>query len=127
AEEVVQTTFFKLWKYRHTLNEELPLVTQLFRIARTTLINELKKLQHARVYNNYKQYSSAEGYEHIVEETSYIETQLRLKLVVEMLPPVRKKVFELSRFHYLSHKEISQRLSLSRKTIETHINLALKF
>jgi RNA polymerase sigma-70 factor (ECF subfamily) len=49
-----------------------------------------------------------------------------LQEAVQQLPPVRRKVFELSRYHSLSHKEISKRLALSVKTVETHISLALK-
>jgi RNA polymerase sigma-70 factor (ECF subfamily) len=39
AEEVVQITFFKLWKYRSSLKENIPLINQLFRITKTTLMS----------------------------------------------------------------------------------------
>ncbi len=37
------------------------------------------------------------------------------------------KVFHLSREEHLSYKEIAIRLSISEKTVERHINEALKF
>jgi len=127
AEEVVQITFFKLWKYRHSLKEEIPLLNQLFRIAKTTLINKLKKEQSANAYKKNTANLAEEAYEPVTEYISYAEAQSILQKLVEKLPPVRKKVFQLSRFHYMSHKQISAELSLSAKTIENHIHLALKF
>lgn len=127
AEEVVQLTFFKLWKYRQSLKEDIPLLNQLFRIARTTLINELKKEQYANQFKEFKRHSSKNEYEHIIEQISYTETLTKLGELVNILPPVRKKVFELSRFKYMTNKEISEHLSISPKTVENHMTLALKF
>src|SRR5580658_6589478 len=48
SEEAVQLTFIKLWQYKASLNQEIPLSIQLFRIARTTLIDLLRSNE----YNN---------------------------------------------------------------------------
>ncbi|HWJ30604.1 MAG TPA: sigma-70 family RNA polymerase sigma factor, partial [Flavisolibacter sp.] len=57
-------------------------------------------------------------------ELKYIQEQLNKAM--SDLPPMRRKVFELSRLHGLSYKEIAIRLSISEKTVENHINHALK-
>jgi len=44
AEEVVQLSFIKLWNTRENLNEEFSISTQLFRIAKTTLIDLVRKI-----------------------------------------------------------------------------------
>lgn len=124
AEETTQLTFIKLWNYRHHLDESLPLSQQIFRIARTTLIDVLRK---DAVYSAMKQHMLTSS-EHVdgfapMEVKDLHET---LQEAVQKLPPVRRKVFELSRNHSLSYKEISKLLSLSVKTVETHISLALK-
>jgi len=46
---------------------------------------------------------------------------------IEELPEQCQQVFKLSRFNNLSHNEISAQLSISPKTIETHISKALKY
>lgn len=124
AEEATQLTFIKLWNYRHHLDESLPLSQQIFRIAKTTLIDVLRK---DATYSAMKQHmlSSSENLDPFapVEAKKLNET---IQEAVQKLPPVRRKVFELSRNHSLSHKEISILLSLSIKTVETHISLALK-
>jgi RNA polymerase sigma-70 factor (ECF subfamily) len=53
------------------------------------------------------------------DELSHVEA------LIEELSPVRKKVFKLSRFEELSHKEIAEQLSISPKTVENHIGRAL--
>ena len=125
AEETTQLTFIKLWNYRNHLDESLPLSQQIFRIARTTFIDVLRK---DAVYSAMKQncQTASEKYSNGYESIDVKELKERFHEAVQGLPPVRRKVFELSRFHSMSHKEISTQLSLSVKTVETHIRLALK-
>jgi RNA polymerase sigma-70 factor (family 1) len=124
AEETTQLTFIKLWNYRHHLDESLPLSQQIFRIARTTLIDVLRKDATYSAMKQHIQSSSEHSDGFVAMELKELNDTLRE--TIQKLPPVRRKVFELSRNHYLSHKEISKLLSLSIKTVETHISLALK-
>ena len=48
-----------------------------------------------------------------------------IRTCVDNMPPQRRKVFLMSRRESLSNKEIAQKLSLSEKTVERHITLAL--
>ncbi|MEO8405395.1 MAG: sigma-70 family RNA polymerase sigma factor [Chitinophagaceae bacterium] len=124
AEETTQLTFIKLWNYRHHLDESLPLSQQIFRIARTTLIDVLRK---DAVYSAMKQ--NIQGSSKLLDGFAPMEVKElneALRKAVQKLSPVRRKVFELSRNHSYSHKEIAKLLSLSIKTVETHIGLALK-
>jgi RNA polymerase sigma-70 factor (ECF subfamily) len=56
------------------------------------------------------------------------ESELKEKVLkgVQQMPPMRRKIFELSRFGGMSYKEIAVELSLSVKTVEHHISRALK-
>ena len=49
-----------------------------------------------------------------------------LKTLVENMPPMRKKVFMMSRYQQKSNREIAQELHISEKTVEVHITLALR-
>lgn len=124
AEEVVQETFMKLWKYRASLNESLSVSIQLFRIARTTLIDQIRKQNTLLSVINTL---SGQEVENATWDTiSYNELNSRLQNYLKMLPPMRRKVFILSRVEGLSYKEISVKLSISIKTVEKHISEALK-
>jgi len=45
---------------------------------------------------------------------------------INQLPPRSKEVFELSRYKGLSNQEISDKLGISIRTVETHISNSLK-
>ncbi|MNT81059.1 RNA polymerase sigma factor [compost metagenome] len=42
------------------------------------------------------------------------------------LPPKMREVFELSRKHIMSHKEIAEQLNISEQTVRKQVNNALK-
>ncbi len=127
AEEVVQMAFAKLWECRQTLQEEYAISTQLFRIATTVLIDFLRKYNHRdAVTARLDTLDIEHGIDSTNEKMSGAELQRRISEAVKDMPPVRKQVFEMSREQGMSHREIAETLSVSSKTVETHIYKALK-
>lgn len=126
AEEVTQLTFIKFWQYRTHLNEELSINIQLFRIAKTTLIDVLRKEAKKQTTYQLTAVQEKASNETIEAHISHKELQKKLELAINKLPLARQNVFKLSRYEGLSYKEIAKRLSLSTKTVEHHIALALK-
>jgi RNA polymerase sigma-70 factor (ECF subfamily) len=123
AEETVQLTFVKLWDKREQLSEDHDISTQLFRIAKSILIDLLRKESLRHTLELSDTFISASP----VEESLVYKDQLQNVLAaIEELPTQSRQVFKLSRLGDLSHKEISQQLSISPKTIEGHISRALK-
>ena len=66
------------------------------------------------------------GIDSTTEKMSGAELQKRISEAVNDMPPVRKQVFEMSREHGMSYREIAETLSVSSRTVETHIYKALK-
>ena len=54
------------------------------------------------------------------------ETESALQQIIGKMPPMRKLVFQLSRFEQLNYQEIAEKLKISPRTVENHIALALK-
>ena len=52
--------------------------------------------------------------------------QKALDDAIEELPPRRRDIFRMSRFEYMTTKEIAGRTGLSVRTVEKHIELALR-
>jgi RNA polymerase sigma-70 factor (family 1) len=125
AEETTQLTFIKLWQYRANLDETLPISRQIFRIAKTTCIDLLRKETSQSKLLHTKNGRPATELP-VTDAFEVKEMQQQLAHAVQNMPPVRRKVFELSRYEFKSHKEIAQLLSLSVKTVENHIALAIK-
>jgi RNA polymerase sigma-70 factor (ECF subfamily) len=127
SEEVVQLTFIKIWEKRMTLPVGVEIAALIFKMASSTLIDLIRKYEkriHITIFgDNINNTESAEALPLLFLK----ETQEKLNHLIECLPPTRREVFCMSRFDELSHKEIAQRLAISPKTVENHINLALKY
>jgi RNA polymerase sigma-70 factor (family 1) len=120
AEEVVQLTFIKLWRYRQNLDETLPLSSQVFRIAKTSLIDLWRKERHRT--GAVEEVSTDNPVDRLEEK----ELNERVHRAVNQMPSVRQQVFAMSRFKGMSYKEIARELSISVRTVENHIAQALK-
>lgn len=126
AEETTQITFIKLWDYRHQLNESEPVSRLIFHIARATSIDLLRKEVVKGRFLKQERPPEADT-RNISDTIEAREMLLRVREAVTHMPPVRRKVFELSRYEFKSYKEIADQLSLSVKTVENHMSLALSY
>lgn len=65
--------------------------------------------------------------ESTIEGDLYVrEMELLEQLTVSRMPPKRKAIYEMSRKDGLTNDEIATRMGISKKTVENHLNLALK-
>ena len=56
----------------------------------------------------------------------YNELTDTIQQIVNEFPEQRQRIFRMSREDGLSHAEIAEKLGITTKTVENHINLALK-
>ena len=98
----------------------------LFIITRNIIFNQFRKSFNENAYKT-TILSSAEVEYDIEDEMDAADLQAYIKKLISELTPRQQEVFHLSREEHLSYKEIATRLSISEKTVERHINEALKF
>lgn len=125
ANEVVQITFMKLWERRQKLNTEVELAVQLYQIAKTTLIDVLRKVEKDRLRESACA-SRGDQTNYGYERLKHRDANYTLQHAISQMPPVRKKVFSLRMEEQLSYKEIAITLALSVKTVNKHMELAMK-
>lgn len=123
SEELVQLTFIKCWQYRKNLDPQLPVSQQLFRIAKTTLIDVLRK----KAANRLVPIDTIEQID-LAGETTIPHNEHQLELVRESLyhlPPMQRKIVAF-RLEGLSNKEIAGQMAISKKTVENQVNRAIR-
>ncbi|ODT03330.1 MAG: hypothetical protein ABS52_09845 [Gemmatimonadetes bacterium SCN 70-22] len=127
AEELVQDVFFKLWSKRETLSEIDALRTYLFRAARNTALNHLRR---KKLENAWEEQEAARGEPMTTSATdddaSTGEVARAVNEAVARLPMRCREIFLMSRQGGLTYVEIATRLGISVKTVETQMGRALK-
>lgn len=127
AEEVTQTTFQKLWERLESSAQVENIDSYLFTIAKNIMFNLSR---HETVKWIYQRYLMQHRKESELTTDQTIEGNFMMQYIrslLEEMPPMRRKVFEMSKLDYYSTKEIAEQLNLSVSTIETHLQLGLRF
>ena len=123
AEEVVQSTFIRIWEVRGTVDPESSFISFLCTIAKNMYQRQMVEF----VYNEYlmksgidRDFQTEEGIDlHFLHE--YIDS------LADKLPEQRKKIFILSKRQHYTNKEIAEQLGISESTVATQLSLAVKF
>lgn len=123
AENLTQDVWLRLLTYSKPIAQET-LVPLIFVIARNLINDYLRRVCHSRAYTEeWKQ--SAENTHEVSPENiiSAAEIAAIERSRVECLPTQRRTIYVMSRYHEKSTDEISQSLSLSKRTVENHLRL----
>ena len=124
AKDVVQDVFIKIWENRNSI-----LITNLYAyLLQATKYQVISHLRRGKFTAQHE-----ERLESLISENSteqiinFKELNLAITESLEHVPNRCREIFYLSRFEYLSNKEIADRLDLSVRTVETQISKALKY
>ena len=136
--------FVKVWETRDFLRADDNFKGYLFIITRNLIFNQFRKSFNENAYK-LTVLSAAMDYYDMEDELSAaddktislrsrdngdegaIDLKEFIKRMVGELPPRQQEVFKMSRDEHLTYKEIATRLNISEKTVERHINEAIKF
>lgn len=126
AEEVVQRVLIKLWNNLKNKNIEINIEAQIFCLTKSTIIDVLK-IENRRKHHSLESSKTQRQYQETPFDIYNIkELQAAIDNQIFKMPKIRRQVFMLSRKEQLSYREISKKLDITVKTVENHINLALK-
>lgn len=123
AEELSQDVFMKIWENREQLGAVESFNSYVYRIAKNMALNYLRRKYLEDTYLD-----EYEGETFVTIEGELYAREMRLleQLTVSRMPRKRKAIYEMSRKEGLTNDEIAIRMGVSKKTVENHLNLALK-
>jgi RNA polymerase sigma-70 factor (ECF subfamily) len=129
AYEIVQDVMLKLWEKKDTLLSNIDCIEKyLYRAVHNGCINKLEKLKVQNKYTDYRRLKLLEIELEDFEESFYQwEIREKINSEVENLSPKEKKIFELRYSENMKYREIASLLNISERTVETHLQKAIKF
>lgn len=125
AENIAQDIFMQLWIRRNQLIEIQNLENYIYVMTKNASFEIIRRsLQRQRIV---QETASEEPDDNIIDnELHYKELMDIVKEEIERMPAQRRRIFLMSRREGLSNEQIAQELGLSKRTVETHISLALQ-
>lgn len=127
TEEIVQSTFIRIWEVRSTIQPDASFISFVCTIAKNMLMNMYQRQTVEFIYQEYLVNSNLLHDTHtedVVDE--YFLSELINRVANEM-PEQRKKIFRLCKQQHYSNKEVSKMLNISESAVATHLQLAVKF
>lgn len=125
AEDLLHDLFLSLWKNRSHLADIESLPAYLYSSCRYLILAYYRKRQELHASEDSEELD-------LLDEDVPLEDRLHYRYLIDIvdreidnLPEKCKEVFKLSRYEYLSNREIAERLAISESTVEKHINKAI--
>jgi RNA polymerase sigma-70 factor (ECF subfamily) len=126
AEEIVQDLFIYLWEHKDELEVNGSVKAYLYGAVKNRAINYLKSKIH-HLHQNMQDIDAVHHLDHEADQTLRVrELNELLEKVFRTLPVQTASIFVMSRQGGMSHSEIAQELSISKKGVEYHVGSALK-
>lgn len=126
AKDVVQELFLNFHGKSARLSIHTRLSAYLYISLRNRILNLIRQQQVKFDYLGNLAHFTEHTDNPILDQIHEKELQKNINAEIDRLPPKMRRIFELSRKEYLTHKQIALRLEISDQTVKTQINNALK-
>ncbi len=123
ADDVVQNVFVRVWVYREKLDPARSMRNYLLVSVRNEIYVHYRNVfinNSEPILTDYVDQSSLE------EALSASDLKNRINEIIVKMPQRRREVFTMSRVNGLSNLEIAEKMGISVRTVEKHIELALR-
>jgi RNA polymerase sigma-70 factor (ECF subfamily) len=125
SRELVQDMFVTIYENRKSLIITTSLKSYLYQSVRNRCLNHLKKTDVRRAYQK-RTAQNGEFSESLEEQILANELEHEIFQIISQLPSKCQEVFKMSRINGMRNQEISAKLEISIRTVETHISNALR-
>jgi RNA polymerase sigma-70 factor (ECF subfamily) len=122
---LVQSVFICVWENRESLNPCYSVKSYIYKAAVNYIYNYLKKRAICSRFIE-SEIKKGEIHSDPYDQVFFHDLERSISTAVDTLPPQQQKIFQLSRFDGLTHKEIAKKMDLSVRTVENQMYRALK-
>jgi len=126
SEEIVQDLFVRLWQEKEKIKIESSLNGYLFRAVHNRCLHYIEHLKVVGRHAETVISAQSDPSDDPSEILHYKDLQLKIARILERLPERCGRIFCMSRFEGLKYSEIAEKLSVSVKTVEANMGIALK-
>jgi|GEM_PF-599813 len=123
AEDILHDMFVSLWNRRETILEIESIPAYFYTSCRYLVF---------RHYRRRMQEEHPDEELDVADQERPLEERLHYRYLLDMvarevekLPEKCRQAFKLSRYEYLTNREIAERMAISESTVENHINKAI--
>lgn len=134
GEDIAQEVFVYVWEKRKELYVGNGFYSYLFQSAYSRCIDYINKNKRLEKYAKESLLKFAAEYQSYIDNDSQTLKELfskdfeeRLTALLNNLPEARRQVFELIYRDGLKAREVSEKLNIPQRTVESHIYLAMKY
>lgn len=127
AEEIAQEVFLKIWEKRTGIDPNRSFKSFLYTVTKNEIHDYLRKVLQQKKYVERTIHELAIADNDLEQIVDFRETDKVIKELVNLLPGKRRKVFELSRFHGKTYRQIALEMNISENTVDTQMRKALAF
>lgn len=122
CEDITQSCFGLMWSRRASISPDGNLPAWLYVVARNAVFKEVRRQVTASKYLDYlSNNDNADSQENDLTERDTAVIMSEAEAAIDALPESRRKIYKMRFIEGLSVHEISERLDISPKTVETQI------
>lgn len=127
AEEIAQEVFVKIWKLEEQLNEIKNLDAYLNVLTKNHTLKVLRRIALETKTSRMMRDDFKEDHNETEEYIIFKDSEKILNQAIEKLPAQQKLVYMLCHQEGLKYEEVAERLNISKLTVKTHMQHALRF
>ncbi len=126
AEDIVQNVFMKIWLNRENLEENKSIKNYIYVLSKREILNHFRAKYNTQILLAEEISAFDVPDEEKALGLDYERLKGSVEQVINHMPPRRRSIYHMSRFESLSNKEIAEKLGISIRTVEKHIELAIR-
>lgn len=126
SEDMVQTVFYRMLKYRHTFTGEGAFRTWMYHLARHVLVDSAKQSKRSAQHYDIGDYAGRIGGGAMPDESLQKEQELvLLRDAIARLSVEHREVLVLSRYQELKYEEIGRILGITEGAVKVRVYRAM--